>query len=64
MSISTYTPKRHGMVSLMDFLILILIVVLIFFGILIYSINLSRRSGHDVSKIPFEVNPNGRVGTD
>ena len=64
MSIETYTPKRHGMVSLLDFLILVLIVVLVFFGTLVYSINLSRRSGHDVTRIPFEVDPQGKVGTD
>ena len=64
MSIETYTPKRHGMVSLLDFLILVLIIVLVFFGILVYSINLSRKSGHDVTRIPFEVNPSGKVGTD
>lgn len=51
------------MISLLDFLVLILIIVLVFFGILVYSINLSRRSGHDVTRIPFEVNPQGKVGT-
>ena len=64
MSSANYKPKKQGMVSFLDFLLLLLIIAVIFFGILIYSVNLSRRSGHDVTRIPFEVNPQGKVGTD
>ena len=63
MAISSYTAKSHSLTLLFDFLLVILIFLVVLLGIFVYSVSLSRSSGRDVSKIPQQINPYGKVGS-
>lgn len=52
--------KKHKLTLLLDFLLVILIFVVFLIGVLVYSFNLSKKSGRDVTRMPQQVFPANR----
>ncbi len=61
--VTDYNSKSKP-VLLLDFLLLMLLFLVFLLGVFVFSVNLSRRSGHDVTKIPAQIDPYGKVGTE